>query len=190
MDTDDYYPRTDGKRWWFRLHEKNGVEHEWPAHHNAEAWLDEYIAAAGIAADRTGPLWRTLDRHRRLTDRRMDANDVLRMVYGGPFNCPNARSILRRGGPKRATAIGLPTHVDVTHVGNALPGLTLNSMPDLSRALSSCPMQSEHLNLHVTSMPFPSVEPPHVVAYLVRYCLLKLLLRAQFLGRDSEQFVP
>jgi hypothetical protein len=42
---------------------------------------------------------------------------------------------------------------DVTDVGNALPGLTLHSKPDLSRALSSCPMQSEHLNSHVTAMP-------------------------------------
>jgi site-specific recombinase XerC len=35
MDTDDYFQQ--GKRWWFRLHEKGGKRHEVPAHHNAEA---------------------------------------------------------------------------------------------------------------------------------------------------------
>ena len=47
MNIEDYYP--DGKRWWIRLHEKGGKFHEVPAHHNAEAYLDAYVAAAGIA---------------------------------------------------------------------------------------------------------------------------------------------
>lgn len=34
MNIEDYYP--DGKRWWFRLHEKGGKFHEVPAHHSAE----------------------------------------------------------------------------------------------------------------------------------------------------------
>ena len=42
-----------------RLHEKGGKEHEVPCHHNLETYLDEYIAAAGIAHDRQGPLFRT-----------------------------------------------------------------------------------------------------------------------------------
>jgi site-specific recombinase XerD len=78
MNVEDYYP--GGKRWWFRLHEKGGKHHEVPCHHAAEAYLDAYLTAAGIAGDRKRPLFRTLDRHRRLTDRRIDANDVLRMV--------------------------------------------------------------------------------------------------------------
>ena len=42
--------------------------------------MDAYIAAAGIASDPKGPLFRTLDRRRVLTDRRIYANDALRMV--------------------------------------------------------------------------------------------------------------
>ena len=57
MNVEDYYPQ--GKRWWFRLHEKGGKQHEMPAHHKAEAYLDAYIEAAGIAGDKKGPLFRT-----------------------------------------------------------------------------------------------------------------------------------
>ena len=35
MKVEDYFQ--EGKRWWFRLHEKGGKRHEVPAHHNAEA---------------------------------------------------------------------------------------------------------------------------------------------------------
>lgn len=41
MQVGDYYP--EGKRWWFRLHEKGGKRHEVPAHHNAEEYLDAYF---------------------------------------------------------------------------------------------------------------------------------------------------
>ena len=58
MKVEDYYP--NGKRWWLRLHEKGGKFHEVPAHHNAEAYLDAYIEAAGIAGDRKGPLFRSV----------------------------------------------------------------------------------------------------------------------------------
>src|SRR5271157_4512787 len=40
MRVEDYYQ--NGKRWWFRLHEKGGKRHEVPAHHNAEAYMDAY----------------------------------------------------------------------------------------------------------------------------------------------------
>jgi hypothetical protein len=30
MNVEDYYPQ--GKRWWVRLHEKGGKQHEMPAH--------------------------------------------------------------------------------------------------------------------------------------------------------------
>jgi hypothetical protein len=33
-----------------RLHEKGGKRHEKPAHHKLEAFLDDYIRAAGITA--------------------------------------------------------------------------------------------------------------------------------------------
>src|SRR5580704_7488778 len=38
---EDYF--ANGKRWWVRLHEKGGKQHEMPAHHKLEAFLDEYI---------------------------------------------------------------------------------------------------------------------------------------------------
>ena len=43
---EDYYQNS--KRWWIRLHEKGGKRHEAPAHHNAEAYLDAYLDAAGF----------------------------------------------------------------------------------------------------------------------------------------------
>jgi site-specific recombinase XerC len=53
MKVEDYYPA--GKRWWVRLHEKGGKRHEMPAHHKLEAFIDEYLAAAGIREDGKPP---------------------------------------------------------------------------------------------------------------------------------------
>src|ERR1700722_3061447 len=78
MKVEDYY--TEGRRAWFRLHEKGGKCHEVPAHHNAENYLDAYLAAAGIADDRKGWLFRSIDRERVLTSRPMHRNDALRMI--------------------------------------------------------------------------------------------------------------
>ncbi len=78
MDVGDYFRQ--GKRWWFRLHEKGGKRHEVPAHHNAEAYLDAYLQAAGIAGEEKGPLFRTVDRHGELSGNRLTRNDALRMV--------------------------------------------------------------------------------------------------------------
>ena len=41
---------------------KAAKEHELPCHHNLEEYLDAYIAAAGIADDLDGPLFRTTGR--------------------------------------------------------------------------------------------------------------------------------
>ena len=79
MRVGDYYPV--GKRWWVRLHEKGGKHHEMPCHHTLQEYLDAYIAAAGIEADRRGPLFRTAEgRSGRLTNRAMAQPDVYRMV--------------------------------------------------------------------------------------------------------------
>ena len=78
MKMEDYFQT--GKRWSVRLHEKGGKRHQVPCHHNAEAYLDTYIEAAGIDAHKKLPLFRSVDRHRRLTDRPMHRLDVLRMI--------------------------------------------------------------------------------------------------------------
>ena len=78
MRVEDYF--RNGKRFWFRLHEKGGKRHEVPVHHNAETYVDDYIQAAGIGADKKGPLFRTLDRKRQLTDRPMNRLDVYQMI--------------------------------------------------------------------------------------------------------------
>jgi len=91
MKVEDYY--TEGRRGWFRLHEKGGKRHEVPAHHNAEDYLDAYVAAAGIAAEKKTPLFRSIDRHRQLTTRPMHRIDAWRMIK------------------RRAQAIGLPEEI-------------------------------------------------------------------------------
>jgi integrase/recombinase XerD len=89
MQTEDYYQ--NGKRWWVRLHEKGGKRHEVPCHHNAEAYLDEYLAVAGIRDEKKSPLFRSVDHRRKLTANPMTRTDVLRMVK------------------RRALAAGLPS---------------------------------------------------------------------------------
>ncbi len=89
MNVSDYY--VNGNQWWLRLHEKGGKFHEVPAHHNAQAYVNAYIAAAGITADKKGPLFRTvIGRAHVLSANRMQENDVLRMIK------------------RRAAAAGLP----------------------------------------------------------------------------------
>lgn len=91
MKVEDYFQQ--GKRWWIRLHEKGGKRHEVPAHHNAEAYLDAYLEAAGLGLyrDKKLPLFQTIDRSKRLTGQPMHRVDVLRMIK------------------RRALAAGLPS---------------------------------------------------------------------------------
>jgi site-specific recombinase XerD len=79
MKVRDYF--VQGRRGWVRLHEKGGKEHEVPCHHNLERLLDEYIAAAGIAGDPDGPLFRTAaGRTGQLTGSAMWQQDAYRMI--------------------------------------------------------------------------------------------------------------
>src|SRR6266849_2374148 len=48
LRVEDYFE--NGNRAWLRLHEKGGKRHEVPCHHNLAAYLDAWIAAAGISA--------------------------------------------------------------------------------------------------------------------------------------------
>lgn len=78
MNVEDYF--TQGKRAWFRLHEKNGKMHDVPAHHKAEELVDAYLYEAGIDTPKGAPLFRTLDRHGNLTNDRIDRREALAMV--------------------------------------------------------------------------------------------------------------
>jgi site-specific recombinase XerD len=77
MNVGDYF--SQGRRGWVRLHEKGGKEHEAPCIPKLETYLDEYIAAAGIAGDTDGPLFRTTGRS---TGRphRMTQQDAYRLI--------------------------------------------------------------------------------------------------------------
>ena len=78
MNVEDYFPQ--GRRMWFRLHEKGGKRHDVPAHHNAEAYLDDYMLAANIQAQAKSPLFRTIGPDKRLSANRMSRTDALRMI--------------------------------------------------------------------------------------------------------------
>ncbi len=79
MRVEDFY--VQGRRGWVRLHEKGGKEHEMPTHHNLDIYLEEYIAAADIAKDRKGPLFRSArGRSGELTENPMLQSDVWRMI--------------------------------------------------------------------------------------------------------------
>jgi site-specific recombinase XerD len=80
MNVEDYYPQ--GKRWWVRLHEKGGKQHEMPCHHLLETYIDAYVTSAGIDADKISPLFRTLGGRARkqLGLKRMSRQDARRMI--------------------------------------------------------------------------------------------------------------
>jgi site-specific recombinase XerD len=77
MNVGDYF--SQGRRGWVRLHEKGGKEHEAPCIPKLETFLDEYIAATGIAADLEGPLFRTAGRISG-APQRMTQPDAYRMI--------------------------------------------------------------------------------------------------------------
>jgi integrase len=117
MDVADYYQQ--GKRWWVRLHEKGGKDHAVPVHHTAEEYLDAYLAAAGLAGRPHTPLFRTLDRHRRVSANRLNRREALALVkrrarqagLGGRVGCHSFRAtgitayLLNGGSLEHAQAI-------------------------------------------------------------------------------------
>ncbi len=79
MKIGDYFD--DGRRAWFRLHEKGSKRHEVPVHHNALEYMDAYLEAAKLKEhDAKEPLFRTANRKRQLTDWPMDRVEVFLMI--------------------------------------------------------------------------------------------------------------
>ncbi len=78
MNVEDYFQQ--GRRMWFRLHEKGGKLHEVPVHHIAEQYVDEYILAALIGREKKFPLFRSVGRRRLLSQNRMSRQDAFRMI--------------------------------------------------------------------------------------------------------------
>jgi hypothetical protein len=78
-----------------RLHEKGGKLHTLACHHNLDRYLEEYTAAACIAQDAKGPLFRTArDRSGKvLTGNALWQQDAYRMIQ------------------RRAAAAGIKTHI-------------------------------------------------------------------------------
>lgn len=86
MTVQDYYQ--NGKRSWLRLHEKGGKFHEVPAHHNAETYLDSYLAESGLGDGKSTPLFRTaVGKTGKLTSNTMTRHDVLRMIKRRAKSC-------------------------------------------------------------------------------------------------------
>jgi len=80
MKVEDLRPQ--GAGWWLRLHEKGGKHHTMPCHHALAEALHAYIAAAGIAEDRKGFLFRTSRGHdaTALSAQPMNQSDAWRMI--------------------------------------------------------------------------------------------------------------
>ena len=79
VDVGDIY--LNGRRWFVRLNEKGGRQHEMPLHHSAEEAILGYMDAADLHGQKNMPLFRTLDRRRNLTENRLlrqDAFDIVR----------------------------------------------------------------------------------------------------------------
>jgi integrase len=74
--------RPAGTGWQIHLHEKGGKEHKMPCHHALSEMLHAYVAAAGIADDRKGWLFRTSPGHNAavLTEQPMNQSDAWVMV--------------------------------------------------------------------------------------------------------------
>ena len=94
MRVADYY--IQGKRSFFRLHEKGGKYLVVPAHHVGQAYIDEYLERAGIDGDKQGPLFRSSGQGRR--------QDVL---LRSAMTRQTALKMIKR----RARNVGLPDEI-------------------------------------------------------------------------------
>jgi site-specific recombinase XerD len=78
VNVEDVYQ--NGRRYWVRLNEKGGRQHEMPLHHCAEEAVLAYLEAGFLHVEKGTPLFRTLNRKRNLTENRMLRQDAWAMV--------------------------------------------------------------------------------------------------------------
>jgi site-specific recombinase XerD len=98
MDVKDYSEHNGAR--WFSLREEDGRPHEVPAHSKAQACVSAYLDAAGLASALDSPLWRTMAKDGRVSERRMSRMDVYRAVkrraddadLGAVATCQNLRA--------------------------------------------------------------------------------------------------
>jgi integrase/recombinase XerD len=68
------------KQVWLRLHEKGGKRHEVPCHPELGVCLTAWTKAARIGRDKKGPLFRSIGKGERLSERAMSRFDVFHMI--------------------------------------------------------------------------------------------------------------
>ena len=122
MRVEDYY--IQGRQGWVRLHEKGGKEITMPCHHNLDRYLQEYVAAAAIAGDAKGPLFRTMYSRSglklsgnalwqpdawRMIQRRTKTTDIRTQIGNHTFRATGITAYLKNGG-KLETAQHMAGH--------------------------------------------------------------------------------
>lgn len=79
MKVKDYY--IQNRKAWFILHEKGGKEHRVPVHHQAAEDIEQYMEKAGIAGQRSLPLFRTFGgKGRALTEKPLTTLAIWQMI--------------------------------------------------------------------------------------------------------------
>jgi integrase len=78
LRVEDYFE--NGKRAWLRLHEKGGKRHEVPCHPKLESYLTAWARAARISRDKRTPLFRSIGKGERLSEKAMSRFDVFHMI--------------------------------------------------------------------------------------------------------------
>ncbi|NIR31828.1 MAG: tyrosine-type recombinase/integrase [Gammaproteobacteria bacterium] len=102
----DYAAHREGYR--FRFRRLGGRFHEVPAHPKAVAYVDAYLEAAGLRGEHDKPLFRTVDRHGRLTQASLTRTDVLRMIK----RRARAQGLSRRISCRTFRATGLAAYLE------------------------------------------------------------------------------
>jgi site-specific recombinase XerD len=106
MRVEDHF--IQGRRGWIRLQEKGGKQHEVPAHHNLDEYLEKYIKGAGLQDEPKGWLFRTVaGKTGRLTALPLSRADAYRMIR----RCAKDAGILTKIGNHTFRATGITAYL-------------------------------------------------------------------------------